>query len=74
MFKNLRAEMVREDLTNDDIASVLKIAPRTVQKKLNGEIGITISEAKVIKGLFKKEHTIDYLFQEDNQLAEAINN
>lgn len=72
MFKNLQAEMIREGLTNENIAEALNLTPHTVRRKMNGEIGITISEAKIIKSLFKKtDFTIDFLFQEDNELAEV---
>lgn len=66
-FKNLEAEMVRCELENKDIADELKIGTSTVRRKLNGEIGITIEEAKKVQKLLKKKNadfTIDFLFAE----------
>lgn len=67
-FKNLEAEMVRNSLKNEDIAEQLSITPHTVRRKLNGEIGIAIDEARKIQKLVnetaKSEFTIDFLFAE----------
>ena len=68
-FKNLEAEMVRCSLKNEDIANELIITPQTVRRKLNGEVGITIEEAKRIQKLLlernpQANYTIDFLFAE----------
>lgn len=66
-FKNLEAEMVRYGLKIEDIAEELTVLPNTARRKLNGEIGITIEEAKRVQKLLKKknaEFTIDFLFSE----------
>lgn len=63
MFKNLQAEMVRSGIDNKIIASTLGVTIQTVRRKLNGEIGISIAEAKAIQKLFNNpEFTIDFLF------------
>lgn len=63
-FKNLEAEMVRNVLNCENIAEKLDITPQTARRKLNGDIGITIAEAKAIKSLFQADFTIDFLFAE----------
>lgn len=66
-FKNLEAEMVRCELKTEDIATELNITPNTVRRKLNGETGITIEEAKKVQKLFKQNNanfTVDFLFAE----------
>lgn len=66
-FKNLEAEMIRYELKIEDIAEELEIVPNTMRRKLSGEIGITIEEAKKIQKFLKKngaEFTIDFLFAE----------
>lgn len=67
-YKNLEAEMVRCGLKNEDIADKLKITPHTVRRKLNGEIGIAIDEARTIQNCIndaaKQEFTVDFLFAE----------
>lgn len=66
IFKNLEAEMVRGDLKNEDLAEELEITPHTVRRKLNGEIGVAIDEARKIQKrvnrAVKADFTIDYLF------------
>ena len=67
-FKNLEAEMVRCGLKNEDIAEDLRITPHTVRRKLNGEIGIAIDEARIIQNKINTtantDFTIDFLFAE----------
>lgn len=66
-FKNLEAEMVRYGIKIEDIAEELTVSSNTARRKLNGEIGITIEEAKRVQKLLKKknaEFTIDFLFSE----------
>lgn len=68
-FKNLEAEMVRCSLKNEDIANELVITPQTVRRKLNGEVGINIEEAKKIQKLLQEynpqaDYTVDFLFAE----------
>ena len=59
-FKNLEAEMVRCGLKNEDIAGELEISSATVRRKLNGEIGTTIEEAKRVQKLIKNIHVCMY--------------
>lgn len=63
-FKNLEAEMVRNDLKPEKIAEKLNVGLNTVRRKLSGDIGITLAEAKEIQSLFTTEFTIDFLFAE----------
>lgn len=68
-FKNLEAEMVRCSLKNEDFANELTVTSQTVRRKLNGEVGITIEEAKKIQKLLQERnqqanYTIDFLFAE----------
>lgn len=61
-FKNLEAEMVRNGLNCENIAEKLDITPQTARRKLNGDIGITIAEAKAIKSLFQADFTIENIY------------
>lgn len=65
-YKNLEAEMVRCGLKNEDLAEELNITPHTVRRKLNGEIGIAIDEARKIQNCINEaagqNFTIDFLF------------
>ena len=65
-YKNLEAEMVRCGLKKEDLAEELNITPHTVRRKLNGEIGIAIDEARKIQNCIneaaEQNFTIDFLF------------
>lgn len=68
-FKNLKAEMARYGLKSANFAPALKCTPQTVRRKFNGEVKITINEAKKVVIIFQEKDpstkfTIDYLFAE----------
>lgn len=63
MFKNLRAEMIRADLTTDDLANKLEIGRQAISRKLNGRSEFTRKEMYEIRSNFFPKLTIDYLFE-----------
>lgn len=63
-FKNLEAEMVRNEFNAETIAEKLGVTLNTARRKLSGDIGITLAEAKEIQSLFETDFTIDFLFAE----------
>ena len=63
-FKNLEEEMVRNGLQYKNIAEKLGVSLNTARRKLSGDIGITLTEAKKIQSLFNTDFTIDFLFAE----------
>lgn len=66
MFLNLKAEMIRNGLTNRDIASVIRKTDVTVRNKMAGRTRYNEMEMHLIRDYFVrltgKEFTIDYLF------------
>lgn len=62
MFKNLKAEMARNGITNENIAKVLDINICTVSAKLNTYDRLKFSEAKKIQQELFPQCTVDYLF------------
>lgn len=62
MLKNLKAEMIKQDVSIQDIADVLKIKHETARKKLNGIISLSLKECQTIATLFKINNSLDYLF------------
>lgn len=62
MFKNLKAEMVRNGITNQNIADVLDINICTVSTKLNTYDRLKLSEAKKIQEELFPQCSVDYLF------------
>lgn len=62
MFRNLKAEMIRQDVTLQQIAAALRIKPDTARLKINGKVGISIVDCKTVASLFKENNDIEYLF------------
>lgn len=67
MYKNLKAEMSRYNIKNEDVAKKLNITPSTASLKLNGKTRVLVSEAWLIQDLFLEKanvnFTLDYLFK-----------
>lgn len=51
MYKNLKAELVRNNITNIDVAKTLGITPGTFSLKLNGKAHISMKQAFAIQDL-----------------------
>lgn len=62
MYRNLKAEMKREGITNEKMARELGINPATLSVKLNKKERLKFIEAKKIKETFFPELSTDYLF------------
>ncbi|ANY71694.1 DNA-binding protein [Paenibacillus ihbetae] len=67
MYKNLRAEMTRNDVTIGDMAKVLGVRYATVNDKLNGKFRFYYDEASKIKRHFFPNCDLEYLFDSTNQ-------
>lgn len=67
MYKNLKAEMIKQDISIKDIAKLLNIKVDTARLKVNGKIPFRMPECKVIASLFQENNSIDYLFSESKQ-------
>ena len=63
MFRNLKAEMVRKQITGKMIAEHLGINPATVSAKIRNSNRLTVEEAQKIRETFFPEFTFDYLFR-----------
>lgn len=62
MYRNLKAEMVRNKISNKDIADLLGLRTATISDKINGKFPFKLWEAFKIKNYFFPSLTIDYLF------------
>lgn len=67
MYKNLKAELVRANITNKELSEVLGITKGTASLKINGKARITLKEAFMIQEfIYEKtgtKHTTEYLFK-----------
>ncbi len=59
MFENLRAEMKRNNKTNNDVGKILGISSNAVSFKLTGKTPFTLHEIWKLADLFKC--SMDYL-------------
>ncbi len=72
MLNNLRAEMVRRNISAKDIAKVLGIGDRAARDRLAGRVQFSIDEALAVRNNFFPELDIDYLFmRRDNSVDQA---
>lgn len=67
MFPNLRAEMARQDLTQEKLATAVGITTQTLNMKLRGKFKFTLNEAKKIKVALGWQRSIDELFEEKKE-------
>ena len=63
MYRNLKAEMVRENITNNDLANLLKVRPATISDKINSKYEFKLTEAFAIKNKYFPNLSIEYLFE-----------
>ena len=63
MYKNVKAEMSRNDITLEDLAEALGKTVSTVSQKLNGKYPITLNEAKIIKKRLGVDIPLEELFE-----------
>lgn len=63
MYKNLKIEMLKQNITVKDIAEKLQINTATVCKKINCKIGISLNDCILISEMFSTNNSIDYLFK-----------
>ena len=68
MFKNLKAEMTRHDVSTAELASTVGISAKTLYLKLSGKSEFTYSQIVAISK-YLGDMSIDYLFARENKTA-----
>ena len=61
-YPNLRAEMARRRITNEQVAEAVQVSPGTLSAKPNNPYRLLFREAAAIRDCFFPEMTLDYLF------------
>lgn len=64
IYKNLRAEMGREQLTIGSLAAGIDMNRDTLSRKLSNSSPIYLDEAFLIKEIFFTDKSLEYLFKE----------
>lgn len=62
LYPNLKAELARHNLRDEDIARHLQVRNATISDKMKGKSDFKLTEAMSIKKEFFPDLTIDYLF------------
>lgn len=62
MLANLKAEMARKSLTNEDVRKVIGKTAKTVQEKVKGKAPMTFQEAIAIRDTLFPGMELEYLF------------
>lgn len=70
MYKNLQILMIINNVTDEDIASALKITLKAVRYRLSGETEFKRSEMLIIKKQLFPKYTLDQLFDDDIKIVE----
>ena len=65
-YSNLKAEMRRLKISQQDIASLLEINDIVAGQKINAQISFTLIEAKIVQSELFSALPIAYLFQVEN--------
>lgn len=61
-YINLKTEIEKSNITNEEVADVLKLLPEDVENKLEGSGIFTIEEAMLLKKIYFPKMPLDYLF------------
>lgn len=66
MYRNLKAELARKGLTQNEFCKLVGLSSVTFGRKIRGEAQFNIAEAKTIKKCLNYEGSLDELFEESN--------
>jgi hypothetical protein len=72
MFPNLRAEMARSDIDGGAVAQLLGVSTKTFRNKMSGRTEFNRTEMFTIKREIFPEHTVEYLFTENERRKVAL--
>lgn len=61
-YMNLKTELIKSNITNEEVASVLKLRTEDVQDKLEGCGRFNIEEAMLLKEMYFPMMPLEYLF------------
>lgn len=61
-YLNLRVELYKNQITLEEVASLLGIHRNTVSNKINGDSSFSIEEATTLRNAYFKGMPIEYLF------------
>lgn len=69
MYRNLEAELKRNEITREQLAQLLGVTVSTMSEKLTKPNRLKVHEARMIRKTFFPNLTLDYLFEESVKFA-----
>ena len=69
-FKNMKAEIRREGITQRQSAESMDMSENNFSLKVNERIPMTVDEAKFIQRTWLKDNPLDYLLESDGDVLE----
>lgn len=63
MYRNLEAELIRKDISRDDLAEAIGKSYNTLSNKMIGKAPFLYDEVLTIKRKFFPDCDLEYLFQ-----------
>ena len=63
MLRNLKAEILKNNLDIEVMARALGVKKDTFQRKLNEDISLSLQDCRTIKETFFPDLSLDYLFR-----------
>ncbi len=69
MYRILRAEMVRADISVKELAMKIGITERSLRNKINGVTDFTMTEARKIRPIVSPDMPLEDLFQRCDDVA-----
>jgi plasmid maintenance system antidote protein VapI len=64
-YMNLKAEMARKGIKNEEIAKLLGVHRNSIYNKITGPNSFTIEESMKIRDTYFQEFELNYLFATD---------
>lgn len=68
-FKNMKAEIRREGITQRQIAESMEMSENNFGLKINERIPMTVGEAKFIQSRWLPDNSLDYLLESDGEAS-----
>lgn len=69
MHRNLKAEMIRANLSVKKLAMLLGITERSLRNKINGKTEFSLNEALKVRNTISPSMGLEELFEKDEKIA-----
>lgn len=67
MLYNLKAEMARKNIKQEEISKALGLSKRALGNRIQGNVAFKLPEAQLIRDTFFHDLELEYLFKSDKE-------